>query len=91
MIEEFQLKCPVCEGIQHCPCDSCRERQGEQVVWKWDKLGELSSCGHCGYQMSSDQWLDEQSKQHKEWKRVQDAINVSNYTPYDQEDDGEID
>jgi len=40
--------------------------------------------------MSSDDWLIEQSKQHDEWKRVQDAEKVSNYTPEDQEDDGEI-
>jgi len=91
MTKEFELKCPKCEGIQYCPCEACKERHKQEVVWQWDPSRVASSCGHCGYKMSSDGWLIEQSKQHDVWKRVQDALNVSNYTPEDQEDDGEID
>ena len=78
MTKEFELKCPKCGGIQHCPCESCKERHKQEVVWKWHGFGELSSCGHCGHKLSSDQWLDVQSRQHKEWKRVQAEEKVSN-------------
>ena len=91
MTKEFELKCPKCEGIQHCPCEACKERHKQEVTWQWNPPRSASSCGHCDYKMSSDDWLIEQSKQHDEWKRVQDAEKVSNYTPEDQEDDGEID
>jgi len=40
--------------------------------------------------MGTDSWMDEQSRQFKEWQRVQCAEKVSNYTPEDQEDNGEI-
>ena len=90
MTKEFELKCPKCEGIQYCPCESCKERHKQEIVWQWDPSMTRSSCSHCGHQMSSDEWLYEQAKQHQLWKRVQDALKVSNYTPEDQEDDGEI-
>jgi hypothetical protein len=88
MTKEFELLCPVCGGVQYCPCQSCRERNGEQITWQWDELGVKSSCGYCGYSSSTDQWLDEQHRQFEEWKRVQKGKEVSNYTPGDQEDDG---
>jgi hypothetical protein len=78
MTEEFELKCPKCEGIQHCPCESCKERHKQEVVWQWDPPLKASSCGHCGHQMSSDELLYEQAKQPQLWKRVQDDEKVSN-------------
>lgn len=89
MSEGFKLKCPKCGGIQYCPCESCKEKHKQEVVWRWDPSITLSSCSYCDFQMGSDDWLIEQSKQYSEWKRVQDALKVSNYTPEDQEDDGE--
>lgn len=78
MSEEFELKCPKCKGIQYCPCESCKERHKQEVVWQWDPARTASSCGHCGHQMGSDEWLYEQAKQYQLWKRVQDDEKVSN-------------
>lgn len=89
MSKEFELKCPCCEGIQYCPCPSCADRHKKTLVWKLE--GMTSSCGYCGYTMSVDNWLDEQSRQHNEWKRVQGIKDVSiNYQVLD-EDDGYTD
>jgi len=90
MNEPFEVNCPCCGGVQYCPCTSCVERHKETIVWEWHDTGMAMSCGYCSYKMGTDSWMDEQSRQFKEWQRVQCAEKVSNYTPEDQEDNGEI-
>ena len=58
------LVCPKCLKDQWCPCEACKERHGQEIVWVWDKTGEIVSCGHCGHTMTAGDWLDE------EWKQI---------------------
>lgn len=64
-----KLLCPKCLKDQHCPCESCKERHGQEIVWVWDTTGELVSCGHCGHTMHVDGWLTEEWQQIMEGKK----------------------
>lgn len=87
-MKEFELRCPVCEGIQYCPCSTCVESHKEETVWEWHDTGLAAVCGHCGYKARTDYWIEEQDRQHRAWKRVQGIKDVSiNYQVLD-EDDG---
>jgi len=52
------MKCPKCDGIQYCPCESCRKQHKQDVVWKWVTDNGPISCGHCGHTMSVEEWED---------------------------------
>ena len=56
------MNCPRCNGDQHCPCRNCAKDNKGKVTWKWDASGELISCGHCGYTMHADGWLDAEAR-----------------------------
>lgn len=58
LADNFGHGCPVCGGSQLCPCTNCAPAHPAEVMWKWDKTGELISCGHCGHTMHADVWMD---------------------------------
>ena len=60
------MYCPECGNEQHCPCDHCRAEHQREIVWEWDKTGEIISCGHCGYSAHADQWELEAMRQSEE-------------------------
>ncbi len=57
--------CPKCKKEQHCPCVTCKKRHGQKITWIWKTGNGPIACGHCGYTMSEDHWLDEEFKQIK--------------------------
>ena len=64
---EFHVLCPNCGGEQYCPCPSCRERHGQEIVWKWVTGNGPVACGHCGHIMSTDEWDMVEYKQYEKW------------------------
>lgn len=56
--------CPKCNGEQNCPCKNCNDTSGK-IVWNWID-GEFIECGHCGYTMHVDAWLD---LDYEKWKQ----------------------
>jgi hypothetical protein len=69
------MLCPKCKEPQHCPCLHCIiDRSKGKVVWKWHPNGEVLECGHCGYAMHADGWLDEEWKQIMEGKEPNSEV-----------------
>lgn len=58
MHETHEEGCPRCGGAQLCPCLTCSKDHPDQVMWGYDATGELISCGHCGFTMHADGWMD---------------------------------
>ena len=54
------MKCPNCQGEQHCPCKNCKDKNRGKVTWIWVTGNGPIECGHCGYIMSYSEW---------EWER----------------------
>ena len=57
------MKCPKCQGEQHCPCKNCKDKNRGKVVWKWITGNGPIECGHCGYQMPAEEWEYEEYRQ----------------------------
>jgi uncharacterized CHY-type Zn-finger protein len=51
------MKCPQCGEEQYCPCVNCSDWNAGKVVWRWID-GEAIACGHCGFTLHADGWLD---------------------------------
>ena len=74
----MKLTCPNCGKPQYCPCPSCRERHKQKIVWKWVTTPDGPiACGHCGYTMSCDAWMDEEWKQYQEWIYKDSVCRIS--------------
>lgn len=57
------MACPKCGGEQHCPCENCAERNEREVIWIWKN--EDIECGHCGYTMNCNAWMDLEYEEYK--------------------------
>lgn len=61
--EELANKCPKCEYLQLCPCDTCTERRNKlnkhQDInpWIWVD-GEFMKCANCGHTGHASYWED---------------------------------
>ena len=64
--------CPKCKKPQYCPCEACKERDRQEIVWKWHDDGEILECGHCGHAMHADGWLQE------EWDQIMEGKEPGN-------------
>lgn len=58
-------RCPNCGGVSWCNCSNCREENiaKGRTLYSWDEAGEVEFCGHCGYGMHAEGWLDEEVEQ----------------------------
>lgn len=72
IIDKHGKGCPECGGEQLCPCESCVSRHFDQIMWKWDEIGEFISCGHCGHTMHADEWNDLDYQRWKQEKKDND-------------------
>lgn len=60
------MKCPLCDYPQYCPCESCLDRLPKGLdPWVWDKDGEYVNCANCGLYLHADGWLDIEHEQHE--------------------------
>jgi hypothetical protein len=66
------MNCPNCKKKQYCGCPSCKKENVGRVTRT--SHGNSAQCGHCGYEMSSDGWLDE------EWRQIQETRANQNCT-----------
>lgn len=65
--------CPKCQGEQHCPCQSCADKNHGKVTWIWVTGNGPIKCGHCGHTMSCGEWEAEEFKQFDAWEKSQAA------------------
>jgi len=50
--------CPNCGQEQFCPCDNCRPRHKQEIVWQWVTPNGPVACGMCGLEFSQCDWED---------------------------------
>lgn len=59
------VRCPKCNHLQVCPCDSCIGRRQGVKPWIWAEDGNSIICAGCGLTKSADWWEDEEAIQRK--------------------------
>lgn len=78
-MKPFKNRCPFCGEEQHCPCTNCSDKNADKVAWIWVAGNGPIKCGHCGHEMSLDDWEIEEWNQFEAWRKERGCFGCCHF------------